>query len=165
MDAVHAVARSADHNRWTWTLVPVFAGLFIGAFLLVSGCRSVTPSLADPGKSVPMPQFRAEVADARAEVAALYAAADARAKVLIERQALADQDVAEQLARRQQYLDALGGVVTVGLQAVQSGDVSVPGLIGAGLTGLMAGFGIGRNRDAKRKDAVIAQVKEAASSA
>jgi len=160
-DAVHAAAKSFDHNRWTYVLVPVCAALFIGAFLIVSGCRPVTPSLADPARTVALPQFRAEVADARAEVAALYAAADARAKVLLERQAIAEQDVAEQQARRQKVLDALGGVVTVGMQAVQSGDLSLPGLFGAGLTGLMTGFGVGRNQDAKRKDAVIAATKSA----
>jgi len=160
-DLFHRLVKWIDHNRWTFV---AFALPIIFGICLAAGClESKTTSIMDPGRMVGRPQFiveaqiikgnlqqeRLSLENAMAQFNAKVELTDLQIEGGIE--VLDEKDL-----RKAQIFETLGGLAL----GIAEGGVTPGAIITSMLSigGLI--YGIGKAADNKRKDLVIAEIKE-----
>lgn len=158
MDIFHTLGNWLDHNRFkSAALILVLSLLFYGL-----GCESQTASLNDPGLEINRAVYAAEAsrfaAETQSERAALMAEVEGfnvMAEALEARLAAGFEDLDRQEQIKTELFDLASGVVS----EVAVGTVTPSGIIGTAITALAIVGGFGSLADARRKDKIIANLK------
>jgi hypothetical protein len=154
MDALHAILKWIDHNRYV--VVGVLVALALSAWTI--GCDLKTVSLINPEVRATAAQLEREIStiqrtlDGRAALIRQQAAAlEADAQATNRDIAAAAADLQRQLDQRKAIIDAVAGIGT----AVATGGFTAPAAIGAVAQLLLAGLATGAAIDSVRKSRVI----------
>lgn len=160
-DWITNLLKLIDHNRNTAMSLLVVAGI-IALAAGMTACESQTASLVDGGnvsRQVFEAQAKKIATGIEAQKAALVSQIDQLNKDIILHNELVEAgraDLDQQDAFKAELLTTIGGVAAT---AASGGGFNAVALIPTiiGLAG--AGLGVGRHLDARRKDAVIEQLK------
>ena len=147
-DYTNRVLKWIDHNRWlTIATLTLAAGVGVQ-----SGCESTT---LFHGEKVTRPQLESQIITESAAIKAAYAQLDAQAAALAEQGKLAKADLDAQDAKNQAILSTLGNLAL----SAATGGATTPTLVTGGVTLASILLGGGALIDNRRKDKVIASVK------
>lgn len=160
-DLWHRTTNWVDHNRGTFLGVALALVVVVGA-VLAPGCEPTTKSLRNPTIQVTEAEFLIEAKGMKNELltrmGTLSVEMDAMEKEVHLFEARTDVGLADIETERMKYVAVLEALENISMQAA-TGTLNPLALIpmAFGLGGLL--FGVGRGYDNKRKDAVIADLK------
>ena len=151
MDVLHKMLKMLDHNRWTVGLMAV--AVLVSAGLV--GCQPETMSLVDPDRRVTAVGLARETTALKAGLEKRQSALDVDVTALADQTGIASSEIEAKTELRRTIVETLGGIGT----AVAEGSFSATSGVGAVIQLALAGLAGGGLLDRRRKDQVIAKLK------